>query len=204
LSIDGHCKLSPYGIDIYGAIDGYSRKLIWLYVGVSNQTQVSVAKQFLQAVQEYGIRPRFIRADRGSEVSMLLDLQFNLYRASEVLEGRCARDDVETLSISACSILGKSTANQRIEQIWLRLLVSQLRPWRDLFRNLFNRHLFRPDTPSDRVILLYVFMPILRREISQWMHVHNNRRIRRDNKRPNHVAGKPSDLYNGIVDDEQL
>jgi hypothetical protein len=35
-SVDGHCKLSPYGIDIYGAIDAYSRKLIWLYVGVSN------------------------------------------------------------------------------------------------------------------------------------------------------------------------
>ena len=198
-SIDGHCKLSPYGIDIYGAIDAYSRKLIWLYVGVSNQTQVSIAKQYLQAVQECGIRPRFIRADRGSEVPMLLDLQFNLYRASEVLERRCARDNVETLSIQECSILGKSTANQRIEQIWLRLMVSQLRPWRSLFRTLFNQQLFRSDTPSDRVVLLYVFIPIIRKEISQWMHVHNNRRIRKDNKRLNHVAGKPSDLYKGII-----
>ena len=73
-SIDGHSKLSPYGIDIYGAVDGYSRRLIWLYIGVSNQTQVSIAKQYLAAVKDHGIRPQFIRADRGVEVDMLVDI----------------------------------------------------------------------------------------------------------------------------------
>jgi hypothetical protein len=65
---------------------------------------------------------------------MLLDIQFNLYRVAEVLEGRCPRGQVDTLAIQNCSILGKSTANQRIEQIWLRLITSQLHPWQDLFR----------------------------------------------------------------------
>ena len=27
--IDGYCKLSSFGIDLYGANDGYPRKLVW-------------------------------------------------------------------------------------------------------------------------------------------------------------------------------
>ena len=42
-SIDGHDKLGPWGINIYGAIDAYSRRLIWVYTGITNRTQVSVA-----------------------------------------------------------------------------------------------------------------------------------------------------------------
>lgn len=199
-SIDGHAKLSPYGIDIYGAVDGYSRKLIWLYVGVSNQTQVSTAKQFLQTLDTYKIRPRYIRADRGVEIDMLLDVQYNLFRAHELQAGRCSPDEVNTLRSTSCILLGKSTANQRIESIWKRMLVAQIQPWRELFRQLTRRRrpLFLSDYPSDMVVLLYVFMPLIRQEILAWQGVHNHRRIRKDNTRPNHVAGKPNDLWGGL------
>ena len=36
-SIDGHDKPRRWGIEIYGAIDAYSRRIIWLYVGISNR-----------------------------------------------------------------------------------------------------------------------------------------------------------------------
>ena len=37
-SVDGHKKLSKqFGIEIYVAIDAYSRRLIWIYVGVSSR-----------------------------------------------------------------------------------------------------------------------------------------------------------------------
>ena len=35
--IDGHDKLKPYGFSIHGCIDGFSRKIIWLEVGVTNK-----------------------------------------------------------------------------------------------------------------------------------------------------------------------
>ena len=41
-SIDGHMKLSQYGIEIYRAIDAYSRYIPWIYVRVSAATAVSV------------------------------------------------------------------------------------------------------------------------------------------------------------------
>jgi hypothetical protein len=41
-SIDGHDKLSLFGIDIYVCIDAYSRAIIWVYVGISNRTSYLV------------------------------------------------------------------------------------------------------------------------------------------------------------------
>jgi hypothetical protein len=43
-SIDGHDKFRNYGIEIYAAIDAYSRRIIWAYCGNSNRTQASVAR----------------------------------------------------------------------------------------------------------------------------------------------------------------
>ena len=43
-SIDGHDKLSRFGFEIYGAIDAYSRYVVWCYVGILNRTAVSVNK----------------------------------------------------------------------------------------------------------------------------------------------------------------
>ena len=48
LSIDGHDKLSRFGYEIYGAIDAYSRYIVWCYIGISNCTAVSVNKQYLR------------------------------------------------------------------------------------------------------------------------------------------------------------
>jgi hypothetical protein len=36
--LDGHDKLSRFGIEIYGCVDVYSRKIIWFFVGSSNRT----------------------------------------------------------------------------------------------------------------------------------------------------------------------
>ena len=68
-SIDGHIKLRQYGIEIYGAIDAYSRYFPWMYVGVSAATAVSLAKMYLEALEVVPIQPQYLRADRGTETS---------------------------------------------------------------------------------------------------------------------------------------
>jgi hypothetical protein len=50
-SVDGYLKLAPYGIEIYGAIDAYSRYIIWIYVGISGRTAISVLRQYLDTVE---------------------------------------------------------------------------------------------------------------------------------------------------------
>jgi hypothetical protein len=38
-------------------------------------------------------------------------------------------------------------------------------------------------------------MPILREELRHFVEVHNEHRIRADHSRPNHVHGRPNDLF---------
>jgi hypothetical protein len=77
--LDGHDKFSQYGIQIYAAVDAFSRKIIWFYVGNSNRTSISVVRQYFTAVQTIGICPRFIRTDKSTETVLLADLYFSLY-----------------------------------------------------------------------------------------------------------------------------
>jgi hypothetical protein len=72
-SIDGHDKLRNYGIKIYAGIDAYSRRIIWSYCGNSNRTQASVARQYLEAVARRGVRPKFLRSDKGFETPLVAD-----------------------------------------------------------------------------------------------------------------------------------
>jgi hypothetical protein len=77
-SIDGYLKLAPYGIEIYGAIDAYSRYIIWVYVGISARTAVSVLRQFLDTLEVTQQQPRFVRSDRGTETILLAEAQHKL------------------------------------------------------------------------------------------------------------------------------
>ena len=84
-SIDGHDKLASYGIEIYAAIDAYSRRILWFYVGNSNRTQLSVVRQFLNAVEHYNLCPDYIRSDRGSETPLVADAQYKAWDESLLL-----------------------------------------------------------------------------------------------------------------------
>jgi len=66
LSIDGHDKLSRFRFEIYGAIDAYSRYIVWCCVGISNRTAVSVNKQYLRLLRSTLHMPKLIRSDKGN------------------------------------------------------------------------------------------------------------------------------------------
>lgn len=79
--VDGHDKLAiRYGIGVYGAIDTYSRYIVYFYVGTSHKRQLAVCKNHLRVIQHYNWCPRYMRSDRGGEVSMMADLQHTLYK----------------------------------------------------------------------------------------------------------------------------
>jgi hypothetical protein len=109
-SIDGYDKLKPYGIEIYACIDAYSRYIVWVYVGISNHTQVSVVRQYLETVAARGYIPSMIRSDRGSETPMLANCHWQLHLANSL-----------DTQFRDCYAYGTSTANQRIESWWHQL-----------------------------------------------------------------------------------
>ena len=65
--IDGYDKLKPYGFNIHGAIDGFSRRILWLKVIRSNKNPNFVCMQFLECVKCIGGVPRKVVGDLGTE-----------------------------------------------------------------------------------------------------------------------------------------
>ena len=67
--LDGYDKLKPFGFAIHGAIDGYSRRMLWLKVGPTNNDPSVIANYYLSTVNEIGGAPRILRGDRGTDTS---------------------------------------------------------------------------------------------------------------------------------------
>ena len=72
---DGYDKLKPYGFPIHGCIDGFSRKIIWLKVGSTNNDPSVIGSYFLKAVERFQKVPRLLLSDRGSENVKICGLQ---------------------------------------------------------------------------------------------------------------------------------
>jgi hypothetical protein len=192
--IDGHDKLVPWGIHIYAAIDAFSRKINWVYVGNANRARIAVARQYLQTVDALDWCPRFIRADKGQEAVLLGDAHLRLFLDHRHVLGD-DQSTLDTLPVADCFFFGASSANQRIENWWLRLRCGQLEWWIVYFRYLESNGFFVAGQLSDTIVLLFVFMPIIRQEVHQFVQIWNDHPIRKQRGLANHVPGIPNKLY---------
>ncbi|KAK3108376.1 hypothetical protein FSP39_006638, partial [Pinctada imbricata] len=66
-SIYRYDKLKPYGFPIYGCIDGFSRKILWLEVGPSNNDPAIVGRNYMQCVSSLQGCPTVLQSDPGTE-----------------------------------------------------------------------------------------------------------------------------------------
>ena len=64
--IGGYDKLKSFGISIHGAIDGYSRRILWLKLSSSNNRKV-IANYYLCCIKEQNLIPHVVRGDHGTE-----------------------------------------------------------------------------------------------------------------------------------------
>jgi hypothetical protein len=126
--IDGHDKFRNYGIGIYAAVDAFSRKILWFYLGNSNRRGVSILRQAITTIREFNRCPRFWRSDHGNEVLLLADAHYSFYREHKRSEG-LDDDAVNSLRVRHCYMFGSSTANIRIESVWMRMINSQTSTW---------------------------------------------------------------------------
>lgn len=104
---DGYDKLKPFGIAIHGAIDGYSRKILWLEASNTNNNPRVVARYFINYIRKLKRVPRFVRSDHGSENNIIKDIQTFL-----------RKDHTDVMHGEKSFQYGPSTSNQRIEMLW--------------------------------------------------------------------------------------
>ena len=51
--IDGNDKLKKFGFALHGCCDGYSKKVIWLEVGTTNNLPSIIAHHYLESIEEF-------------------------------------------------------------------------------------------------------------------------------------------------------
>ena len=109
--INGYDKLKPFGFAIHGTSDGYSRKILWLHIGSSNNNPQVIASYYLDCVSKLNnVIPMIVRSDRGTENVVLPEIQH--YFRHNYTDQFAGRNSFR---------YGTSTANQRIEAWWSQL-----------------------------------------------------------------------------------
>ena len=102
--IDGYNdKLKPFGFAIHGAIGGFSRRILWLEVGRSNNNPDIIAMYCLDTVKQVGGSTLRCRCDLGTENAKLEELHtfFTVFNGADAAE-----------SSDTCFMYGESTAIQ--------------------------------------------------------------------------------------------
>lgn len=111
--------MKPFSFPIHGAIDGYSRKILWLELSRSNNK--------LQCVKGKAGCPLLVRTDCGTENGSMAAMQCYF-----------RRDGQHELSGMKAHRYGSSPSNQRIECWWSFYRQGRASWWIDLFKDRAN------------------------------------------------------------------
>ncbi|XP_020624450.1 uncharacterized protein LOC110061929 [Orbicella faveolata] len=182
--IDGYDKLKPFGFCIHGAIDGYSRRIMWLEVDHSNNNPCIIAKYFLQTVRYIRGTPRIVRGDCGTENCQVAAIQ------------RFFREGYDDVFAGDKSFMyGRSVANQQIEAWWSILRKMNTDFWINYFKDLRETGLYNDDNIVHVQCVKFCFMPLIREELHHVAELWNFHKIRPQPSNRDSPSGRPDILY---------
>lgn len=173
--VDGYDKLKPYGFPIHGAIDGWSRKIMWLKVARSNNLPEVPATFYLECVAEHGGCPVKVRSDCGTENGIIAAMQCEF------------RNDGEAHSF------GQSTANQRIEGWWSFFRRNRSTWWINLFKDMIETEVLTLGNEIDMECLWFCFSKLIQKDLNTTKEHWNTHYIRKS--RHDTVSGRPDELF---------
>nr|XP_017208764.1 uncharacterized protein zmp:0000000984 [Danio rerio] len=163
--VDSYDKLKPFGICINGAIDGFSRAMIWLHAFSTNSDPKIIAGYFIAEVEKRLGTPSRIRSDLGTENVTMADMQRFL---------RWSTDH----NVTNCFITGSSNHNQRIESWWAFLRRHHAQDWMNRFQDLKDNDSFS-GCFLDKQLILFTCLNVIEEELQQVVHLWNTHIIRR-------------------------
>ncbi|XP_046569551.1 uncharacterized protein LOC124277874 [Haliotis rubra] len=180
--IDSYDKLKPYGICINGAIDGFSRYIVWLEAHCTSSDPKVVAGYFIQEVQIRKGCPARIRSDKGTENTHVRDMQ------------RFMRQNHNDQYANISFLVGSSNHNQRIEQWWGILRRMNAQNWMDTFSMLKDVGSFSGDF-LDKSLIQFCFTEIIQTELDQVVKLWNSHHVR-SSRTSTSPSGRPFMMYN--------
>ncbi|KAK7912700.1 hypothetical protein WMY93_012911 [Mugilogobius chulae] len=157
--IDTNHKLIRYNIVIFGGVDGYSRKIMYLDAATDNKSRTAFTF-FQRAIQHHGL-PSRVRGDQGVEN---LDIAQFMFATRGTGRGSF--------------ISGKSVHNQRIERLWRDVWNAVTSKYHDILHTLEEDGLL---DISDEIHLFgvhYIFLPRLQADLQTFIGGWNNHPLR--------------------------
>lgn len=153
--IDSHHKLIRWRFVVHGAIDGFSRTILYLNCADNNRAE-TVLHYFQQGVSQYGL-PEYIRSDHGGE-------NVDVWRyiiANHSLDYSRA-------------ITGSSVHNERIERLWRDVNRCVVSIYADTFRDMERSGYLDPLNEVDLYCLHYIYEPLINKCITEFKESWNN------------------------------
>ena len=180
--LDGHHSLVTWGFVIHGAIDGFSRLVVFLKCSTNNESY-TVANLFLLATERYQW-PSRVRTDYGGE---------NV-RVWELMEERRG-------SNRGSYLVGSSTQNQRIERLWRDVFRVVTHIFYYTFHSMEEAGILDRNNVLHLFSLHYVFLPRINTALDSFVEAWNLHPIRTERN------WTPEQIWmNGMIDlrNEQL
>lgn len=181
MHVDQYDKLAPYGLFIHGAIDGFSRKIMWMHLGNTNRDGATVLHFYLKCGLSTGGIPKFIRVDGGTENRLML-------RVHAILR------ETEDNGLPNPYFIGRSVHNQRIERWWLFLRTHFTQFWMEVFTEMVNLQIYDSSKEIDYQLLQFCFTPVLRNNLKDVVDYWNGHKVRKVSH-SQCPAGVPDILY---------
>lgn len=139
---------------IHGAVDGYSRLLLYLKLADNNRA-ATVLEAFQSATNKFGV-PSRVRMDHGTE-----NTEVEHFMIAQRGEGR------------ASVIKGKSVHNQRIERMWLDVFKGVSCVFHRTFFTMEEMEVLTVESDTEMWALHYVYQPRIQQKLDMFVNQWN-------------------------------
>ncbi|XP_031172966.1 uncharacterized protein LOC116062437 [Sander lucioperca] len=162
--VDTNHKLIRYNIVLFGAVDGYSRKVMCLSAATNNLASTAFSA-FKKATERHGI-PSRVRGDQGVENVDIARFMFSVRGTDR-----------------GSFMSGKSVHNQRIERLWRDVRTCVTSKYYNTLRSLEWDQLLDVSSTEDLFCVHMVFLPKLEMDLEHFVEGWNHHPIRTENNR---------------------